>query len=219
MKTDTAHEAWEETWKSEQGRMLWEEAEHQVLRLVPLLNKKSFKRVLDLGSGIGRHSLVYAANDFEVTAFDASESGLNHLQGLVKERGFSVKTVQGEMTQLPFEDDAFDFVVSWNVLYHGDANIVSKALSEVRRVLKPGGLFQSTFLSKRSKLYGEGTEISPNTWVLDEAISDKTHPHYYMNANELLDIFAGFEVVLLELESEENENSPSLHWHVVAEKL
>lgn len=56
---------------------------------------------------------------------------------LSKQRGVNV--VQGSITALPFPDDCFDFVVSIDVLYHQAVNNDESALSEISRVLKPGG--------------------------------------------------------------------------------
>jgi ubiquinone/menaquinone biosynthesis C-methylase UbiE len=46
---------------------------------------------------------------------------------------------QGDATQLPFDDETFDFVVSFLMLHH----VVDweKAIAEVARVLRPGGIF------------------------------------------------------------------------------
>ena len=43
------------------------------------------------------------------------------------------------MSDLPFAPGAFDYVLAWNVIYHGDGTSVVRALSEIARVLRPGG--------------------------------------------------------------------------------
>ena len=102
----------------------------------------------------------------------------------------------GLMTDLPFADDAFDYLLSFNVIYHGDPNIVSRALAEIRRVLRPGGtwILQLTMLSKRNVNYGRGDEIAPDTFVDRTADDDKVHPHFYCNAGELMVLLQGFEL-------------------------
>ncbi|MEM1352081.1 MAG: class I SAM-dependent methyltransferase, partial [Pseudomonadota bacterium] len=133
-----------------------------------------------------------------------------------------VTTVQGPMDALPFDDQSFDHVLSWNVIYHGNEDVLLRAIHEIRRILKPGGTFMGTMLSKRrlphdhAKMDG-GREISRNTWVFDSDRSDKRHPHYYCNGAELLALFQGFEI--LWLEDREHEKLGSFHWHMVAEKL
>ena len=125
------------------------------------------------------------------------------------------------MTELPFADGAFDYVLAFNVLYHGDPTIVHAAIAEIRRVLKPGGTFQGTMLSKRNAGYGLGTEIAPDTFVRDAGDdlddSDKVHPHFYCNAMELVALYAGFE--LHSLKDAVHRQPGSWHWHLVAERL
>ena len=166
---------------------------------------------------MGRHALSLQTAGFEVTALDAAREGLVEID----KAGTGVKTRLGRMDDLPFEDGAFDHVLSWNVIYHGDETVLLNTISEVRRVLKPGGTFMLTMLSKRrlwidrEKLNGP-QEISRNTWVFDEDGSDKRHPHYYCGAVEMLALFQGFEVMWME--DREHEKPGSWHWHLILER-
>jgi SAM-dependent methyltransferase len=123
------------------------------------------------------------------------------------------------MTALPFQDRAFDHVLAFNVIYHGDPTVVGKAVAEIGRVLKPGGSFQGTMLSKRNAGYGIGTEVAPNTFTRDAGDgddADKVHPHFYCNAAELVALLDGFE--LMSLADKEHSKPGSWHWHFTAER-
>ena len=98
--------------------------------------------VLDLGAGIGGPARVLAARyDAQVTALDLTPAlceanrALNSLVGLAGRIG----VVEGDATDLPFEDAAFDRVVT----IHASMNIDRKRsmYREALRVLKPGGRF------------------------------------------------------------------------------
>jgi ubiquinone/menaquinone biosynthesis C-methylase UbiE len=52
-----------------------------------------------------------------------------------------VEVSTGDMRSLPFEDDAFDAVVSTYAIDHLSSEGITKALAEAARVLKPGGTF------------------------------------------------------------------------------
>ena len=87
-------------------------------------------------------------------------------------------------------------------------------------MLKPGGTFQGTMLSKRNAGFGIGTEVAPNTFVReadeDGDDSDKAHPHFYCNAAELVELLAGFELV--GLRDIEQKKAGAWHWQFVAER-
>ena len=215
LPTDTADQHWNKIWNNIEKGSKWLMPEPEVERWAKGL--KAGSAILDLGAGVGRHALALNSAGFDVAALDAAPGGLAE----INRAGPEVETKLGRMDQLPFTDACFDHVLSWNVIYHGDETIVLNTISEVRRVLKPGGTFLLTMLSKRRlwldrKNLNGPREISNNTWVFDENNSDKIHPHYYCNAIEMLCLFQGFEV--LWIEDKEHETPGSWHWHLILER-
>jgi Methyltransferase domain len=75
----------------------------------------------------------------------------------------------GTADALPFSDESFDYVLSWNVIHHGTLGDVGRRLGEIWRVLKPGGPFHGTVLSTRDANYGLGRAIAPDTFVIEAA--------------------------------------------------
>lgn len=214
MRTDTADQHWNAHWAGDVAQK-WRVPEEDVLRWAGELAPGA--TILDLGAGVGRHALRLAEMGFQVTAFDAAPDGLAAIDAA--EAG--VETVLGRMDSLPFADGAFDHVLSWNVIYHGNEDILLRTIAEIRRVLKPGGTFLGTMLSNRRLPHdlakAPGREISRNTWVFDTDHSDKRHPHYYCTAAELLAVFAGFECAWLL--DREHDAPGSYHWHLIMERL
>ncbi|TYC65349.1 class I SAM-dependent methyltransferase [Stappia sp. BW2] len=213
-KTDTAHLAWDKRWQTEEGRADWLRPDPDVAGLIERLQKQEKVRALDLGCGVGRHALSFARAGFETHAMDLSKAGLAELEKSAAAEGVNIETHLAPMTALPFEDNSFDYVLSFNVIYHGDPSIVRTAISEIARVLKPGGIYQGTMLSKRNANFGIGTEVAADTWVRD-GDDDKDHPHFYCNASELVALFDRFE--LSYLEDKVHTKPGSWHWHMIAE--
>jgi SAM-dependent methyltransferase len=216
VQMQTAHQAWNDRWQSETGRADWLQPDPDVAAVVPLLRSRGAKTALDLGCGVGRHACFLAGAGLEVQAMDASTSGVDFAAQQARELGLQVTFRDGLMTELPYADGSFDYVLSFNVIYHGDGGVVGQAISEIHRVLKPGGLFHGTLLSKRNVNHGRGKEIAPNTFVVAGAEGDKSHPHFYCNAAEVVKLLEDFE--LLSLFDREHEKPGTYHWHLLAER-
>ncbi len=216
MTTDTAHHYWNDQWTGADSSSKWARAEPEVLAHAENLAPRA--QILDLGAGIGRHALALARMGFKVSALDAAPESLVAIRAGAE--GLDIDLHQGLMTALPFADSAFDHVLSWNVIYHGDEAVVSQTIAEIRRVLKPGGTFMGTMLSARrvpvEQAKASGREISRNTWVFDGP-GDKVHPHYFCNASDLLTLFSGFEA--LSLRDQIHDTPGSWHWHILAERV
>jgi SAM-dependent methyltransferase len=222
MKTDTAHRAWDLRWGTVEGRAEWLMPDPDVAEVAEeLAGRDEPVAALDLGCGVGRHALLFARLGLATTAIDMAEQGLAEVHRTAGDEGLEIATERAPMTALPFAEASFDYVLAFNVIYHGDPDIVGRSFAEIARVLRPGGIFQGTMLSKRNAGFGVGTEVAPNTFVRDAAAdgddSDKAHPHFYCNAAELVDLLAGFE--LKSLRDVEQKKAGAWHWQFVAERL
>jgi ubiquinone/menaquinone biosynthesis C-methylase UbiE len=109
------------------------------------------KSVLEIGCGSGIDSLEFARNGARVTAIDFTDNAVQLTGELAKEAGLSVDVSRGDAKKLSFADDSFDCVYSYGVLHH--IPDVGRALSEIRRVLKPGGKLMAMVYHKDSLLY------------------------------------------------------------------
>jgi ubiquinone/menaquinone biosynthesis C-methylase UbiE len=98
------------------------------------------KEVLEIGSGAGGHSALFAAHGARVTAIDLTPERAQATAEkfrLMGDRAAGCAALEGDAEALPFPDARFDIVYSNGVLHH--TNDTERALAEVRRVLKPGG--------------------------------------------------------------------------------
>lgn len=97
-------------------------------------NVRNNSAVLDLGCGAGMLALL-RRKDVNLTGIDlSSECAL-----AAKRNGYDT-TVTGSLTSLPFPDDSFDYVVSLDVLGHVAFEEKDEVLTEIKRVLRPGGV-------------------------------------------------------------------------------
>jgi SAM-dependent methyltransferase len=112
-------------------------------------------RILDLGCGAGVLSEQLLAHGYQVTCADASQDMLDLAsQRLQRYPSAKYRLVHADIMNLPFESGEFDVVVCLGVFGYFDA--VNRALSEVRRVLEPGGTF---FMSVRNRYNLQLTDL------------------------------------------------------------
>lgn len=215
MAGDTAYRHWNSRWATAEGRADWLVPEPLVVEAAALSERPGIGTALDLGCGVGRHAVFLAEQGMAVTALDASEEGLRQTAAALRAAGLSGDTVLSPMTQLPFPAASFDLVVSWNVIYHGHPPEVEQAAGEIRRVLRPGGWFVGTMLSKNNARFGEGDEVAPDTFVISGSDDDKAHAHHYCDEAGLLRLFPRFTCHTLR--EQEHRKPGSIHWHVIAQ--
>jgi tellurite methyltransferase len=172
--TATAVEAWDDRWATPEGRADWLVPHPAVAALVPVLKARGTEHVLDLGCGVGRHALLFAEHGFAVEAVDGAAAGLDFACREAAARGLRLSLRQADADALPFVDESFDYVLSWNVIFHGTMGDVGRRLAEIWRILKPGGLYQGTMLSKRDAQFGRGRPVAPDTFI--RGSDAKAHP-------------------------------------------
>lgn len=94
------------------------------------------KVVLDLGCGSGRYTVALSGYGCKmIIGYDMGKQGLEVGRKIVKKYGLkNVKFEEGDVLNLPYENESFDFVFCNGVLHH--TKDFPKALSEFHRVLK-----------------------------------------------------------------------------------
>lgn len=109
------------------------------------------KDVLEVGCGNGVDGLMFARHGARYTGIDLTAEAVNATQ-----RHFATEGMQGRFRQencerLGFPDESFDVVYSFGVLHHTPRP--AQAISEVHRVLKPGGVARVMLYHRHSFNY------------------------------------------------------------------
>ncbi len=176
---------------------IWLEPSEESYYLAHRWKEQGRRSILDLGCGLGRHSVLFARNGFDVSATDLSPDGVKHLKEWAARENLSVKAEAADMMALPYDDAAFDCVFSFHVISHCDTEGIRKVVSEMNRVLKPGGELYCTLCSKESRSFRDAgyPKIDENTVVKTDEGPEKGIPHFFVDLDDLLTLFSGFEIV------------------------
>jgi ubiquinone/menaquinone biosynthesis C-methylase UbiE len=107
-------------------------------RFVDLRNK----RVLDAGCGLGGRSVYYAEQGPHfVAGIDVDENHIKSARDFAEKKGTkNVEFSVAGLHAIPFKGDEFDIIFLNDVVEHIRRPLLVDALSECRRVVKPGGL-------------------------------------------------------------------------------
>ena len=123
---------------SRHGQVEYRVSMKYIHEYIPKELPKEEVKILDIGAGTGRYSVALAKEGYDVTAVELVKYNL----GILKSKGSNVKAMQGNALNLKkLEDNTFDVTLLFGPMYHlfGQED-KKKALSEARRVTKPGGI-------------------------------------------------------------------------------
>lgn len=134
---DYKKDFWENT-----GRDYEDQADRMAIRkLLP----KRMEKFADIGGGYGRLANEYLKRAHKVVIFDYSKTELEQAKEIY---GDKVETRAGDIYKLPFKDGELDGLMMVRVTHH--LKEMDKALAELYRVLKPGGVAVIEVANKRT---------------------------------------------------------------------
>jgi len=190
--------AWDKVFH-QQGKIFVEPHE-DMPRVIQQLRERNVQKVLDLGSGTGRHVIHLAKNCFSMYGLDNSEEGIKTTKQWLEAEGLTAEFALQEMNEtLPWVDNFFDAIISVQVIHHATIATIQQTICEMERVLKSGGCIFVTV----PKLKNQATnyeQIETNTYVPLDGW-EKGLPHHYFTPEELKDFFSNFEVVDIHLDA------------------
>ena len=213
---------WETYWSDKDNWDWWKKPALEVLDFIRSLSPVDQPKMLDLGCGLGRHAIAFALAQFSVTATDTSPAAVQHLNEWASQLQLSIDTRVCEVIGSPLPAEAFDIVLSYNVIYHGSRDQFARAIEEVRRLLKRDGIFYFTCPSRDDGKYGFGEMVAPHTYRCTKSITPGDI-HYFADEKDLAELLLGFRT--LDCRKSEgywdNKGKEQFYsnWHVRARKV
>ncbi|MET8182577.1 class I SAM-dependent methyltransferase [Streptomyces sp. NPDC005336] len=150
---------WQDTYRAH-PRMYGDRPSAPAVHASGVFHAAGAKDVLELGAGHGRDALFFAREGFTVRAIDFSPTGLEQLREAARAQELTGRVTTGVhdvREPLPLADASVDAVFAHMLLCMALSTREIQALvAEIRRVLRPGGIFVYTVRHTSDAHYGTG---------------------------------------------------------------
>jgi 2-polyprenyl-3-methyl-5-hydroxy-6-metoxy-1,4-benzoquinol methylase len=142
---------WKAFWGDSSKVERWQVPDRFVLEYSEKNNLHN-KKILDFGSGVGRHSFLFESKGAIVTSIENSIEAVEVQRNLIDKHKSNIDLHLGGFEKLSeFKDQ--DLTVLWNVIYHYGLQKVKDLLVSISDTLKKNGEAIITFISKNSSHY------------------------------------------------------------------
>ncbi len=185
--------AWD--WKKEQCS-IWLQPSEESYYIAKNWKDKKVENILDFGCGLGRHSVFFSQQGFNVSAFDLSNDATEHLRKWAEKENISVDVTNADMLNLPYKDSSFDGLFAYHVISHTDSVGIKKIISEITRVLNIGGEIYISLCSKETWSFKDAgfPKLDENTVIKTDDGPEKDIPHFYVDIDDILQLFENYDI-------------------------
>jgi cyclopropane fatty-acyl-phospholipid synthase-like methyltransferase len=171
-------------------------------------------KILDLGCGRGRNSILLAKLGFEVWGVDLIPKALNEAKkaAQVEKLNGKVHFEKADVLNLPFEKDSFDGIIDRGCFHHIVKQDWAKYRRNINKVLKDDGYFLVVVFSKESP----HLKSTKHNYVVHKGdIGVHFHYDHFFTKKELKEAFPNFKLVDLH----EKNDDPYIFYYAIMKKM
>lgn len=123
------------------------------------------KTVLDCGAGgEAPPSYVFHRCGYETHGIDIDGEAIRQARAFAASRKWKLEIAPGDMRCIPYPDNRFGCVYSYNSIFHMGKGDILESIREMLRVTEPGGILFFNLLHKNDFGYGQGIEIAKGSF-------------------------------------------------------
>ena len=210
---DQQSQYWEENFLSK-PEMFGLEPSKAAVSALKIFKEQNIKKLIELGSGLGRDTLFFAKNSISIEALDYSPTAIKLINKKAKEKKLSnnISTkVFDVRKKLPFKDESIEACFS-HMLYCMalSTSDLKKLNKEILRILKPGGINIFTVRNFDDGDYKNGIHR------YEELYENNGFIVHFFSKEKIEQISEGFKI--LELEKFEEGTFPRRLYRVTLKK-
>lgn len=207
------NEFWETSFKERQEMWGWEPAD-SVIETFELFNKQGANKILIPGFGYGRNAKIFIDNGFDVTGIEISETAIE----IAKQHlGDKIRVYHGSVGSMPFDQELYDGIYCYALIHLLRREERIKLITDCYNQLKPNGYMIFVSISKEDFRYGQGREISKDTFEPWGGLT-----LFFYDPNSIKSEFGNYGLIDAKIVNEPIENSGNKplqkFWYITCKK-
>ena len=171
---------------------------------------RALTRVLDYGCGGGNHTKFLLDEGFDTYAIDGSAKAVELTGQYCGGRLARNHLAVGDFGVLPFDDAFFDAVIDRQSLAHNPNRQLPVLVGEIRRILKPKGLYFGSVLSAHhpQRCFGKCCGAPNDQSDFSEGSLKDSGLIHFFTFEEIRELFAGFRLLDVVLNASRSLTGP-----------
>ena len=176
--------------------------------------------VLDVGAGQGRHAFFLAQNGFAVEVLEPSIVGINQMKEVAEKENLPIHFTHGSLAEFEPKITAYSAVLLFGIIQILTREQISELLTSLKSWTAEDSLIFITAFSTDEPSYEkhkkDDVEIGKNSFK-----DSKDFIRTYLEKDELLDLFTGYQVVHHDeyLSEPHHHGDGNMHQHAVIEAV
>lgn len=159
---------------------------------------------IDIGAGEGRNSLYLGSIGYHVVAVEPSAVGADKIRAQSKKLGIDITIENDDFLNVSQKYNNIGFVLALTSLEHMEYDNLRDAISEIKRLLAPGGYIYAMVFTEEDPSFLKDTENSSECAMFIK---------HYFKKEELRSYFQDFEILVYKEYIKEDTRHGPIHYH------